>query len=63
VSVGLVWEEPIESTESDWDGDGVAEYAEVHFENGDIERSWDMDGDGKRERVVRERPGEVNAIR
>ncbi len=63
VSVGLVWEEPIESTESDWDGDGVSEYAEVHFKNGDIERSWDMDGDGKRERVVRERPGEVNAIR
>ncbi|GAB1484085.1 hypothetical protein MASR2M78_29020 [Treponema sp.] len=47
--------EIIERTESDWDGDGRAEYAEVIFADGSIERSWDMDGDGKRERIERSR--------
>jgi hypothetical protein len=49
--VALDWQEPIESIESDWNGDGVSEYAERHFKDGSIERSWDMDGDGKRERT------------
>jgi hypothetical protein len=42
-----------ESSESDWDGDGIYEYGEIHQEDailGDrIIRSWDMDKDGVRE--------------
>ncbi|MDR0402707.1 MAG: hypothetical protein LBH35_03860 [Treponema sp.] len=37
------------STESDWDGDGVYEYAEVLQEDGTLKRYWDLDRDGTRE--------------
>jgi hypothetical protein len=40
----------MESSESDWDGDGLFEYGEVYYQDGSIERSWDLDGDGRRER-------------
>jgi hypothetical protein len=40
----------LESSESDWDGDGLFEYGEVYHPDGSIERSWDLDGDGRRER-------------
>lgn len=52
-SSALNWKESVELVESDWNGDGVAEYAERYFGDGSVERSWDMDGDGKRERVER----------
>jgi hypothetical protein len=35
----------LESSSSDWDGDGVFEYREV-YEGNRILRHWDMDGDG-----------------
>jgi hypothetical protein len=37
------------STESDWDGDGMYEYAEVLQADGTIRRYWDLDKDGTRE--------------
>ncbi|MDR1507651.1 MAG: CDC27 family protein [Treponema sp.] len=37
------------STECDWDGDGVYEYAEVPESGGTVKRYWDLDGDGIRE--------------
>ncbi|MDR0389650.1 MAG: tetratricopeptide repeat protein [Spirochaetaceae bacterium] len=40
----------LESSESDWDGDGLFEYGEIYYPDGRIERSWDLDGDGRRER-------------
>jgi hypothetical protein len=40
----------LESSESDWDGDGLFEYGERYYQNGEVERSWDLDGDGQRER-------------
>ncbi|MDR1430450.1 MAG: hypothetical protein LBI85_09200 [Spirochaetaceae bacterium] len=40
----------MESAESDWDGDGLFEYGEVYHPDGSVERSWDLDGDGRRER-------------
>jgi hypothetical protein len=39
----------VESSESDWDGDGVYETAETFREDGSVVYSWDMDGDGIRE--------------
>ncbi len=44
----LGYELVLESLESDWDGDGRAEYAETHYADG-VRRFWDTDGDGKRE--------------
>jgi hypothetical protein len=38
-----------EYSESDWDGDGIYEAGEEYLPNGDIIRSWDMDGDGIKE--------------
>jgi hypothetical protein len=38
-----------EYSESDWDGDGIYETGEEYLPNGDIIRSWDMDGDGVKE--------------
>jgi hypothetical protein len=37
------------STESDWDGDGIYEYAETLQSDGSIRRSWDLNKDGIRE--------------
>jgi hypothetical protein len=37
------------STESDWDGDGMYEYAEVLQADGTLKRYWDLDKDGTRE--------------
>jgi tetratricopeptide (TPR) repeat protein len=39
----------IESSESDWDGDGIFETGERYFPDGGVLRSWDMDKDGIRE--------------
>ncbi|MDR0555282.1 MAG: hypothetical protein LBG76_10875 [Treponema sp.] len=39
----------IESSESDWDGDGIYEIREVYAPDGTITRSWDMDRDGIQE--------------
>ncbi|MDR0599460.1 MAG: hypothetical protein LBG84_05185 [Treponema sp.] len=36
-------------SESDWDGDGNYEYAEIPQENGGVRKTWDLDGDGARE--------------
>ena len=36
-------------TESDWDGDGVYEYAETLQDDGSIKKSWDFNRDGIRE--------------
>jgi hypothetical protein len=41
------------SSESDWDGDGLYEYGERRLPDGGVEGSWDLDGDGTRERVQR----------
>jgi hypothetical protein len=38
-----------ESSESDWDGDGLYEYAEEYLSDGSIVYSWDMDGNGIRD--------------
>ena len=35
-------------SESDWDGDGIYEYAETPVEGG-VRKSWDLDRDGIRE--------------
>ena len=37
------------SSESDWDGDGVYEYAEILQGDGTVKKYWDLDGDGVRE--------------
>lgn len=37
------------STESDWDGDGIYEYAETLQDDGTIKKSWDFNRDGIRE--------------
>ena len=37
------------STESDWDGDGIYEYAETLQSDGSIKKSWDFNRDGIRE--------------
>jgi hypothetical protein len=39
----------VASSESDWDGDGVYEYAEILQSNGLVKKFWDLDGDGIRE--------------
>jgi hypothetical protein len=39
----------LEYAESDWNGDGIFEYAELYREDGSVVYSWDMDGDGTRE--------------
>ncbi|MDR1446058.1 MAG: hypothetical protein LBI90_04070 [Treponema sp.] len=46
------WDLPaiIEYTESDWDGDGIYESAEEYLPGGTAVPSWDLDGDGRRER-------------
>jgi hypothetical protein len=44
----LNYPELLESSESDWDGDGIFEYEEQYLE-GTIIRSWDMDRDGIKE--------------
>jgi hypothetical protein len=36
-------------SESDWDGDGLYEYAETLQADGSLKKSWDLDKDGKRE--------------
>jgi hypothetical protein len=41
-----------ESSESDWDGDGVYETGEEYFPDGSVARSWDLDKDGNREYTV-----------
>jgi hypothetical protein len=43
-----VWE----SSESDWDGDGVYETGEEYLPNRTVARSWDMDKDGVKEFTV-----------
>jgi hypothetical protein len=37
------------STESDWDGDGMYEYAEVLQTDGTVKHYWDLNKDGTRE--------------
>jgi hypothetical protein len=44
----LNYPEILESSESDWDGDGVFEYGE-QYRDGTVIRSWDMDRDGVKE--------------
>ena len=39
----------LESSESDWDGDGVYETGESYLPGGGIARSWDMNKDGVKE--------------
>jgi hypothetical protein len=48
-----------ESSESDWDGDGVYETGEEYLPDGSIARSWDLDKDGNREYtvIIRDPPG------
>jgi hypothetical protein len=41
-----------ESSENDWDGDGVYETGEEYFPDGSSARSWDLDNDGNREYTV-----------
>jgi hypothetical protein len=48
----------LESSESDWDGDGVYETGEEYFSHGGVARSWDMDKDGIREYTVINRENE-----
>ncbi|MDR2314617.1 MAG: hypothetical protein LBE02_08810 [Spirochaetaceae bacterium] len=36
-------------SESDWDGDGIFEYAETFQEDGTVKKSWDLDKDGIKE--------------
>jgi hypothetical protein len=43
------YQKDIESSESDWDGDGLFETGEEYFPDGGLLRSWDMDKDGLRE--------------
>jgi hypothetical protein len=45
----LDYSRALESSESDWDGDGVYETGEFYFPDGRIARSWDMNKDGVRE--------------
>jgi hypothetical protein len=44
--------ETVALRESDWDGDGRPEFGERRLDDGRTERSWDMDGDGRRERTL-----------
>jgi tetratricopeptide (TPR) repeat protein len=44
----LNYQKIIEFSMSDWDGDGLFEYAEEHLPDGSIIYSWDMDGSGIR---------------
>ena len=39
----------LQSSESDWNGGGVFSTAELYREDGSVNYSWDLDGDGKRE--------------
>jgi hypothetical protein len=39
----------LESSESDWDGDGIYETGEEYLPDGSTVRSWDLDKDGNRE--------------
>jgi hypothetical protein len=45
----LGYKKTVESSESDWNGDGVYETAETYREDGSVLYFWDMDGDGIRE--------------
>jgi hypothetical protein len=47
-----VYGRALESSESDWDGDGVYETGEEYFPDGTIRRAWDLDEKGRR-RVYR----------
>jgi tetratricopeptide (TPR) repeat protein len=40
---------PAVSSESDWDGDGIYEYAEIRQNDGTVKKYWDLDKDGTRE--------------
>jgi hypothetical protein len=40
-----------ESSESDWDGDGIYETGEEYLPDGRTARSWDMNRDGIREYI------------
>lgn len=42
----------LESSESDWDGDGVYESGEEYLPDGSTIRSWDLNKDGNREYTV-----------
>jgi hypothetical protein len=46
----LEYQEILESSESDWDGDGIFEYEERYLP-GSVIRSWDMDKDGIKEYI------------
>ncbi|MDR0387990.1 MAG: hypothetical protein LBH57_08125 [Treponema sp.] len=54
---GYVWIP--ESSESDWDGDGIYETGEEYLSDGSIARSWDLDKNGNREYtvIIRDRTG------
>ena len=41
-----------ESSESDWDGDGIYETGEEYLPDGSTARSWDLNKDGNREYMV-----------
>jgi hypothetical protein len=45
----LNFKEALESSESDWNGDGFFESGEVYLEDGSVVYSLDIDGDGSRE--------------
>ena len=45
----LNFKEAMESSESDWNGDGIFESGEVYLEDGSVVYSLDIDGDGIRE--------------
>lgn len=45
---GLESRVTVELTESDWNGDGLYEYAEEYLPDGSVVYSWDMDGSGIR---------------
>ncbi|MDR1955356.1 MAG: CDC27 family protein [Treponema sp.] len=42
---GVFWGSVLESSESDWDGDGIFEYEE-RYASGQVLRLWDIDRDG-----------------
>jgi hypothetical protein len=41
-----------DSSESDWDGNGIYETGEEYFPDGSVARSWDLNEDGNREYTV-----------
>jgi hypothetical protein len=42
----------LDSSESDWDGDGIYETGEEYLPDGSVARSWDLNRDGNREYTV-----------